>query len=138
MSVSGLLYPMAALVFFTFAVACRVLYLRVGAVKSGQIKLSHFKAMTGAEPPGPVAAAARALNNLFEAPPVFYAGCVAVLALGKADGLFVALAWAYVAARVVQAFIHLSYNDVRHRLFAYLTGWAVLLLLWGRLVLVAG
>lgn len=138
MGASGLLYPMAALVFFTFAVACRVLYLRVGAVKTGKVKLSHFKAMTGPEPPPPVAAAARALNNLFEAPPLFYAGGMAVLALGRVDPVFVALAWAYVAARLVQAFIHLSYNDVRHRLFAYLTGWVLLLVLWGRLVLSVG
>jgi hypothetical protein len=127
---------MAALVGMTFLVAVRLLSLRAAAVKQGNVRMSYFRAMQGEGPPEHVAAAARAFGNLFEVPPLFYVACVAVLALGKADTGFVVLAWAFVVCRAAQALIHLSYNNVVHRLSAYMAGWAVLLVLWGRLLVV--
>jgi hypothetical protein len=132
-----LLLPMAALVGLTFLVALRLLSLRASAVKQGSVRMSFFRAMQGEGPPETVAAAARAFGNLFEVPPLFYVACVAVLALNKVDTVFVVLAWAFVLCRVAQAFIHLSYNNVMHRLSSYLAGWTVLLLLWGRLLVMA-
>lgn len=44
--------------------------------------------------------------------------------------LLVMLAWAYVAARVVHTMIHLTYNRVYHRLTAFLTSQAVLIVMW--------
>lgn len=132
-----LLLPMAALVALTFLVSLRLLSLRVAAIKQGKVRMSHFRALQGDGPPEQAAAAARAFGNLFEVPPLFYVACLGVLALGKADGVFATLAWAFVLCRAAQALIHLSYNNVTHRLVAYLTGWLVLLLLWGRLLLAA-
>jgi len=131
-----LLLPMATLVGLTFLVAIRLLALRAAAVKQGQVRMSYFRALQGEAPPETAAAAGRALNNLFEVPPLFYVACVAVLAVGKVDSGFVVLAWGFVACRVVQGAIHLSYNNVTHRLAAYMAGWFVLLGLWGRLLAV--
>ncbi len=125
---------MAALVGMTFLVALRLLMLRGAAVKQGQVRMSYFRAMQGEAPPEAAAAAARAFSNLFEVPPLFYAACVAVLAVSRGDSTFVLLAWGFVLCRAVQALIHLSYNNVTHRLSAYLAGWLVLLALWGRLL----
>ncbi|WP_309893919.1 MAPEG family protein [Archangium sp.] len=132
-----LLLPMAVLVGLTFLVALRLLSLRAAAVKQGQVRMSYFRAMQGEAPPETAAAAGRAFSNLFEVPPLFYVACVAVLALGKVDTGFVLLAWGFVVCRVVQTLIHLSYNNVTHRLAAYLAGWLVLLGLWGRLLVLA-
>jgi hypothetical protein len=131
-----LLLPMAALVGLTFLMALRLLAMRAAAVKQGSVSMSYFRAMQGDGLPESVAAAARAFGNLFEVPPLFYVACVAVLALNKVDTGFVLLAWAFVVCRVAQALIHLSYNNIIHRLSAYMAGWAVLLLLWGRLLVV--
>jgi hypothetical protein len=128
---------MAALVGLTFLVTLRLLSLRAAAIKQGQVRMSFFRAMQGEGPPETAAAAGRALGNLFEVPPLFYVACVAVLALGKVDTGFVLLAWAFVVCRAAQATIHLSYNNVVHRLVAYFAGWAVLLVLWGRLLVLA-
>jgi len=136
MQAVSMVYPAAALVALTFLVSMRLLAVRNAAIRSGAVKMSYFRGLTGPEPPEHVAAAGRALANLFEVPPLFYAVCIAVIATGAVDGLFVALAWAFVAARAVQAGIHLSYNNVLHRFAAYITGWLILLALWGRLVLV--
>jgi hypothetical protein len=127
---------MAALVGLTFLVTLRLLAVRVAAVKQGQVHMSYFRALQGEAPPEVAAAAARALGNLFEVPPLFYVACVAVLALGKVDSGFALLAWAFVLCRAIQALIHLSYNNVNHRLAAYFAGWLALLGLWGRLLMV--
>jgi hypothetical protein len=126
---------MAALVGLTFLVAIRLLSLRAAAVKKGKVRMSYFRAMQGEAPPEKAAAAGRAFNNLFEVPPLFYVACVAVIALGKVDSGFVFLAWAFVVCRVLQGAIHLSYNNVTHRLAAYMTGWLFLLGFWGRLLM---
>jgi hypothetical protein len=125
---------MATLVGLTFLVSLRVLSLRAAAVKQGHVRMSYFRAMQGEGPPETVAAAGRAFANLFEVPPLFYVACVAVLALAKVDTGFVLLAWAFVLCRAAQASIHLSYNNVTHRLTAYFAGWFVLLGIWGRLL----
>jgi len=49
------------------------------------------------------------------------------------DGL--ALAWAYVACRALHSLIHLTYNNVLHRLAAFAASNVVLLVIWIRLVL---
>ena len=127
---------MAALVGMTFLVTLRLLAVRAAAVKQGQVHMSYFRAMQGEAQPEAAAATGRALGNLFEVPPLFYVACVAVLALGKVDSGFVLLAWAFVLCRAIQALIHLSYNNVTHRLSAYFAGWLALLGLWGRLLMV--
>jgi hypothetical protein len=47
-----------------------------------------------------------------------------------ADLLFVILAWVFVATRLVQAYIHVTHNDVRQRGTAFIVGAIVLMLMW--------
>lgn len=136
MSQSAIILPMAAMVLLTFALALNTLRRRSAAVKAGQIRFSRFRAMQGGgDIPEPVAVAERAFHNALEVPPLFYAGCIAALALGAVTPALLALAWAFVAARLVQAGIHLTYNNVMHRLYAFMAGWLALLALWGLLAL---
>lgn len=46
-----------------------------------------------------------------------------------------ALAWLYVALRAAHSVVHLSYNNVYHRLAVYAASTVVLLVLWVRLVM---
>ena len=73
---------------------------------------------------------ARHFANLFEAPVLFYAGCLAAMLAGITGWAVLSLAWAYVTARYVHAYIHLGGNRVRYRLRAYFVGWLLLLGLW--------
>jgi uncharacterized MAPEG superfamily protein len=68
--------------------------------------------------------------NLFETPVLFYAACLAAMVTGVTGPVVLGLAWTYVAARAVHAWVHLGANRVRHRLRAFALGWICLLALW--------
>ena len=68
--------------------------------------------------------------NLLELPMLFYVVCVVLYVTAGATPLAVAVAWAYVALRVVHSIIHLSYNRVLHRLAAFTLSNAALVSLW--------
>ena len=55
---------------------------------------------------------------------------------GQSGAAIVALAWAYVAARLAHAYIHLGSNRLRLRIRAYFAGWLVLVAMW--IMVVAG
>lgn len=137
MSASAMVPPLAALVFVTFLLALNLLHARSRAVSAGTMRMSHFKALQGGPVPEPVAVAERAFQNALEVPPLFYVAGVAAMALNAVDGTLVALAWVFVALRVAQAGIHLTYNNVMHRFYTYMAGWLILLAVWAKLVLVS-
>ena len=47
--------------------------------------------------------------------------------------IFLGLAWVYVATRFVHSYIHIIYNNVVHRMYAFVSGILVLILIWFRL-----
>ena len=67
-------------------------------------------------------------NHLHEAPTVFYAVCLVLALAGQGDGLNAALAWAYVALRIIHSLVQAVVNKVILR-------WAVFML--SSLVLIA-
>ena len=129
-----MLYPMVAMIALTFAAAVYMLAGRIGAVRQGAIRMSYWRVQSGAEPPEAVLKAGRHYSNLFEMPVLFYAACVTALALDLQGGGLLALAWAFVAARVVHTLIHLGYNNVSHRLAAFMLANVALLGMWGLIV----
>jgi len=125
----GLVFPMLAMVFLTITVLGILLRSRIRAVKSGRVDMAYFKVFQGVEPEE-TAKPARHLSNLFEAPVLFYAGCITAMVVHDTGVAMVAIAWAYVVARVVHAIVHLGRNRIRQRLRAYFSSWVVLLALW--------
>jgi hypothetical protein len=130
MSANSLLFPMLALVLLTFGVATMLFRARVRSVREGHVAVSYFRLLQGSPEPEYLAKPTRHFTNLFEAPTLFYAGCLAAMVTGVGGLVPLLLAWGYVAARVVHAYVHLSSNRVRHRLRAYFIGWLLLLALW--------
>jgi len=131
MSVLSLVYPMLAMVLLTFAVLVVLFRSRVRMVREGLAPVSYFRTFQGSvETPEYSAKPNRHFANLFEAPVLFYAGCLAAMVTGVTGTWVVALAWAYVAMRYAHAFIHLGGNRVRHRMRAYFVSWICLLALW--------
>ncbi|MBK8284069.1 MAG: MAPEG family protein [Ahniella sp.] len=60
--------------------------------------------------------------NLFEAPVLFYF-TLAAIAVAKLDlAVLLPLAWAFVALRAAHALVHLTYNKVMHRFYAFFLG----------------
>jgi hypothetical protein len=70
--------------------------------------------------------------NLLELPTLFYPACLMFYVAGRVDGPAVALAWGYVVLRAVHSAMHLTYNNVFHRLAVFALSNLVLALLWSR------
>lgn len=134
MLVLNLIYPMAAMVFLTAFVLVRLYRSRVAAVRAGQIDVNFYRLHQGALEPEQVQKVVRHFINLFEVPTLFYAGCLAAMVAGVVDGALLGIAWAYVAARVVHAFVHLGANRLKLRRNIYGIGWLILLTFWVYLV----
>ncbi len=125
-----MLYPMLALMFLTLCVAINLLVQRIKAVRHQKLKLGYFRVNTGAEPPPKVLAAANHYSNLFEVPVLFYLACITALVVDAQSPLLVSFAWAFVALRLIHTVIHLSYNNVIHRLAAFLLSVIALVGTW--------
>src|SRR5262245_13827381 len=134
MSVLSLIYPMAAMVLLTMIVLVRLFRSRVAAVRAGEVDAAYFRLHQGAEEPESSRKYSRHFVNLFEAPTLFYVACLAAMVAGVGGAVTLTLAWAYVAARVVHAFVHLGGNRLRKRIAIYSTSWLILAALWGWLV----
>ena len=126
-----LIYPMFALVLLTASVLVILFRGRVRALRAGNVTAGYFKIYQGAIEPEATAQAARHFSNLFEAPTLFYAACLAAMVTHSVSVLVVVFAWLYVAARLAHALIHLGRNKLRPRVAAYFLSWVALLVLWG-------
>jgi len=130
MSEFALLYPMLAMVLLTFGVGVVLFRARRRSVREGHTPVSYFRVFHGSPEPEFLAKPTRHFANLFETPTLFYAGCLAAMVAGVADSAVLALAWAYVAARLAHAWVHLGGNRLRHRMPVYAISWLLLLSLW--------
>ena len=75
-------------------------------------------------------AAADNFRNLFEVPVLFFAVCLALAVAGGVDAAQLALAWVYVALRVVHSLVHVTYNRVTHRFLAHALSTLCVLAMW--------
>ena len=134
----AIFYPVAALVALTFAVGIRMYFARVGAARKRRVRVEDFRLGESPNVPADVALPNRNFMNLFEMPVLFYVACVILFVTNAVDGLALVLAWLYVASRIAHSLIHLTYNNVIHRLAAFAASNVVLLVLWVRLVVTLG
>jgi hypothetical protein len=127
---SLMVLPMFAMVLLTGSVLVVTFRSRVRAVREGAVPAGYYKIYQGSPEPDYAVKPARHFANLFEAPVLFYAGCLAAMATDHAGLGMQALAWLYVAVRVAHAVVHLGHNRLRPRIAAYFASWLVLLVLW--------
>ena len=73
---------------------------------------------------------ARNLSNQFELPVLFFAACLSLFVTGGAGLAAIVAAWAFVLARVVHAYVHLTSNRVRIRRRLFIVSLAVNLVQW--------
>jgi hypothetical protein len=133
-----MLYPMFMLVILTMVIMVLTARVRVRSVQTGKVPQSYYSLMQGHDIPDFVAKTTRNFNNLFEVPTLFYAGGAVYLALDQTGQLPVINAWIFVAARVMHSIIHLSYNNVVHRLTIFAIGNLSVLVMWLGIVNAAG
>jgi hypothetical protein len=71
-----------------------------------------------------------AFANQFELPVLFYVLTILEIVTRHADRLFVLLAWIFVLTRVLQAWVHVTNNNVRVRGAFYGVGAIILVIMW--------
>lgn len=129
-----MLYAMFAMVLLTFGVAFRMMFLRIKAIKTGQVRISQFRLNTG-DIPADLVQAARNYSDLFEIPVLFYIAGTIAIAMDVESAAMVVFAWIFVVSRLAHSWIHLTYNNVVHRLWAFMAGNCCILVIWGLLLL---
>jgi hypothetical protein len=71
------------------------------------------------------------MMNLLELPVLFYVVCLMFFVTNRVDMIVVQVAWVYVGFRLAQTLIHITYNNVVHRLTMFAISNFVLVSLWG-------
>lgn len=125
-----MIYAMFAMIILTSIVAVYLLKLRIAAVKAGEVSLGSFRLNTSNDMPPKMMQAARNFSNLFEVPVLFYTGATLAVALHLETASMIVLSWIFVIARTVHSWIHITNNNVIHRMQAFLLSCICVLLIW--------
>ena len=124
-----LLVPVFLHVLLVVYVGSRTVTARVKSVTSGETRIKNIALDTSGWP-AHIRKLGNNFDNQFDMPMMWYALIGLVIATAKIDTVFVLLAWLFLLARIVHAFIHTSTNHVPCRMYAYLSGFVVLLAMW--------
>jgi hypothetical protein len=122
--------PMGALACLTFLALAMIPIRRFGAGHAGRVKGDDFKFGESAGVPGDVSIPNRNFMNLLEAPVLFYVACLMYDITSKVDGYALTMAWIYVGLRAIHSIIHLTYNNVMHRVIPFAISNVVLSAFW--------
>jgi len=122
--------PMGAMALLTFTVLLGVPIRRFRAGARGLVKAEDFRFGESAAVPPDVSIPNRNYMNLLELPTLFFPVCLMFYVTQGVDVAALATAWAYVVLRAVHSAVHLTYNNVYHRLIVFAVSNAVLGLLW--------
>ena len=126
----AILYPMFALAAWTLVILLLIPLARARSARRREIVIDDFKYGESPAVPPAVSIPNRNYMNLLELPMLFYVVCIVLyLTAGSSRGT-IALAWAFVALRIVHSLIHLTYNRVVHRLAAFTAANVALVMLW--------
>ena len=122
--------PMAAMALLTFIVLGFVPARRFRAAFARQVTAEDFRFGESPAVPGHVSIPNRNYMNLLELPVLFYVAGLMYYVAGRLDQAALVTAWLYVALRAAHSVIHLTYNNVFHRLTAFALSNLVLLVFW--------
>jgi hypothetical protein len=126
----AIFFPALAMVALTFIVLATMFRRRVAQMRRDRV---HPQAVATSQQAAVLyadVAPADNFRNLFEMPVLFYLAVVVAAMTAQVTTPVLALAWAFVAARVLHSFIHCTYNKVMHRFRAYALSVFLLLALW--------
>ncbi len=125
-----ILFPMGALAFLTFTVLLFVPIRRFRASFAGLVGPDDFKLGESARVPGDVSIPNRNYMNLTELPVLFYIVCLMFYVTSRADENVLWLAWSYVVLRALHSLIHMTYNNVIHRMSVFAISNFILIWMW--------
>ena len=121
---SEILRPMVALIAWTLVMLVWMLATRLPAMKAAGADLGTLVGSKASDAdralPPQVQWKAHNYNHLMEQPTLFYAVCTVIALSGTGDGVNAAIAWVYVALRVLHSLVQAIGNRVGPRFMLYL------------------
>lgn len=130
MAGADIFWPMGAMALLTFTVLGQIPVRRFRAVFRKQLSPDDFRLGESDRVSELVAIPNRAMMNLLELPMLFYIIGLMAYVAGGVTQVLVLMAWVYVGLRVVHTVIHMSYNNVVHRLIPFALSNVVLISMW--------
>lgn len=127
-STTAIFWPMVAHVVLVAIVYALLTFRRSDAVRAGETKAGQFR--ENRNEPARSLFVRNNLENQFELPTLFYPVCIALYVTGGANIYTTLLAWLFVIARYVHAWIHIRTNNLRFRRPVFMAGSLVLVLMW--------
>lgn len=122
--------PLGAMALLTFVVLTLIPVARFRALGARAVTPDDFKFGESSAVPGDVSVPNRNYMNLLELPLLLYVGGLMYYVAGRTDETAVLLAWTYVGLRAAHSAIHLTYNNVLHRLIPFALSNFVLMAFW--------
>lgn len=129
MSIRVILLPIIVQVALTLVLLFWMGLARVRALRRGETRIPAI-ALGQPNWPDRVQQISNCFANQFQLPVLFYVLTVLAVMTRHADVLFVALASAFVAARLAHAYIHTTSNNVPRRFYAFAIGGIILTVMW--------
>src|ERR1700722_2619821 len=111
--------PMGAMALLTFVVLLGVPIRRFRAGAKGLVKAEDFRFGESPTLPPDVSIPNRNYMNLLELPTLFFPVCLMFYVTQRVGVAALSTAWAYVALRTAHSAVHLTYNNVYHRLIVF-------------------
>ena len=129
MSLAAVLLPLFVEVVLTFGLMLWMGVLRNDDYRSGTLKPQEI-ALREPKWPARTTQVANSFSNQFELPVLFYVLTILEWVTRHAGVLFVWLAWIFVIFRVLQAYVHVTNNNVRLRGAFYSVAAVALMIMW--------
>ena len=129
MSIQAVLLPLFVEVILTFVLMLRMGALRSADYRSGVVTADKI-ALRQPNWPALTTQTANSFSNQFELPVLFYVLTILSWDTRHAGVVFVVLAWLFVICRVLQAYVHVTNNNVRWRARFYSAAAVVLMVMW--------
>ncbi|WP_018299864.1 MAPEG family protein [Fangia hongkongensis] len=121
--------PVIIMMLFSIISIFITLFARIHALRKGNISVDDFKTMDFCKKDNPwLEVSSRHLNNLFQTPVLFYFSFLIIMldqALSSVAYLLV-LGWIFVAFKIINSIIHLTFNNLALRLMSFLIANAAL------------
>lgn len=124
-----LIYPALAQILWSFVVLVVMFLRRRKAFASGEVRLADI-AVSTERYPEPARLAAANFSNQFETPVLFFALILIAIHVGATGYVMAALAWVYVASRVLHTLVHTGSNRLQRRALVFTVGIVCLFLMW--------
>lgn len=124
-----LLLPAFVHVALVIYLLTRTGYGRVRAVRTGRLKLHEIDNNKSGHPEA-VRNFANNYQNQFELPVLFYVVVAFAMITGLVDSVLIALAWVFVALRLLHSFVQTGKNDIALRFKVFLAGLIGLAGMW--------